>query len=199
MLLLLFPLIEEDNHEHGGHHKIHALGAEGEHRPHHGPQPGAGDPVKLVQQGDEEHEPAPVDPLRRLCRAGDGKGLVAHGKDHVKAAQAVTLVPLQHGQTVEQVPRLDHQRHQKSRQRGKGPQQQACQHKFQRAAVDHGAHEHRHPDGQAKALHIDAVAHAQHEISCKHRHGLGRSSPEGLPHHTGARYSLYGFGFFHIH
>ena len=33
----------------------------------------------------------------------------------------------------------------------------------------------------------------------QYRHGLGCGGPEGLPHHTGARYSLYGFGFFHIH
>ena len=115
VLPVLFPLVEEDHREHGGHHKVHTLGAEGQHRAHHRAKTGTGHPVALIQQGDEEHEPAPVHPFRRLGRTGDGKGLIAHGKDHIKAAQAVALVALQHGKAVEQMPRPDHQRHQKRR------------------------------------------------------------------------------------
>ena len=38
---------------------------------------------------------------------------VAHGVDHVNAAQAIALVAFQHSKAVEQVPRLNHQGHQK--------------------------------------------------------------------------------------
>lgn len=109
MLFFFFPLVQEDDHEHGRHHEIHTLCAEGQDRTDHRAQPGAGHPVELIQQGDEKHEPAPVHPFRRLGRAGDGEGLVAHGVDHVNAAQAIAFVALQHGKAVEQVPRLDHQ------------------------------------------------------------------------------------------
>ena len=178
VLLIFFPLVQEDDREHCGHDKIHALGAEGQHRAQRSPKPGAAHPVKLIQQGDEEHEPALVHPFRRRCRAGDGKGLVAHGKDHVKAAPAVALVALQHGKAVEQVPRLDHQRHQKGRQRRERAQQQACQHEFQRAAVHDSAHEHGHPHRQPQGLHIDAVAQPQHKITCQHRDRLRKSRPQ---------------------
>ena len=124
-------------------------------------------------QGNEEHEPALVHPFRRLCRTGDGKGLVAHGKDHVEAAQTVALVALQHGQAVEQMPRLDHERHQKGRQRRECSQQKAGQYEFQRAAVHHRAHEHGHPHRQPQRLYIDAVAQAQHKITRQNRQGLG--------------------------
>ena len=172
MLPVLFPLVEKDHREHGGHHKVHTLGAEGQHRTHHRAKTGAEHPVALIQQGDEEHEPAPVHPFRRLGRTGDGKGLIAHGKDHIKAAQTVALVAFQHGKAVEQMPRLDHQRHQKRRKGRERAQQQACQHKFQRTAVHHGAHEHGHPHRQAQRLHINAVAHPQHKIARQHRNGL---------------------------
>ena len=70
------------------------------------------------------------------------------------------------------MPRLDHQRHQKGRKGRERAQQQACQHKFQRTAVDHRAHEHGHPHRQAQRLHINAIAHPQHKIARQHRDGL---------------------------
>ena len=82
------------------------------------------------------------------------------------------------------MPRLDHQAHQKGRQRRKGPGKQGRQHEFQRAAVHHGAHEHGHPHRQAQRLCIDAIAHAQHEIARQHRNGLGCRRPQSLPDRT---------------
>ena len=197
MLLFLLPLVQKDDDEHGCHHKVHTLGAEGQDRAHHRAETRAGDPVDLVQQGDEEHEPAPVHPFRRFGGAGDGEGLVAHGVDHIKTAQPVALVPLQHGKAVEQMPRLDHQGHQEGRQRRKSPQQKACQHELQRAAVDDGAHQHGHPDRQPQRLHVNAVPYAQHEIPGKHRHRLGGGCFQRPEHGAGGlRCDL---GIFHIH
>jgi len=181
VLFFLLPLVEEDDHEHGRHDEIDALSAEGQDSAEGRAHGRAGDPVDLVQQGDEEHEPALIHALGRLCRTGDGKGLVAHGEDHVGAAQAVAAVALQHGQAVKKMPCLDHQRHQKGRHRRKAAQKQRRQHEFQRAAVHYRTHQGRQPDWQAQRLHIDAVAEAQHQISGKHRQRLRRCGPERAP------------------
>ena len=71
------------------------------------------------------------------------------------------------------MPRLDHERHQKGRQRRERSQQKAGQYELQRAAVHHRAHEHGHPHRQPQRLYIDAVAHAQHKITRQNRQGLG--------------------------
>ena len=48
VLPVLFPLVEKDHREHGGHHKVHTLGAEGQHRAHHRAKTGTGHPVAFI-------------------------------------------------------------------------------------------------------------------------------------------------------
>ena len=131
MVLFLQPLLQKDNYKHRRHHKIQPLGIEMDEAAQHAAQCGAGHPVKLVEQRDEEIEPPPVDPLRDLGGAIDAEGLIAHAIDEVGLFPAQSLKFIQHGNAVKKVPRLDHQRHQETLHRRVGRQQHAHRHKFQ--------------------------------------------------------------------
>ena len=45
---------------------------------------------------------------------------------------------------------------------------------FQTAAVDHGAHDHRIPEGKAGSAHLNAVGHREEPEACEDRHGIGK-------------------------
>ena len=142
----------------------------------HAAQCGAGHPVKLVEQRDEEIEPPPVDPLRDLGGAIDAEGLIAHAIDEVGLFPAQSLKFIQHGNAVKKVPRLDHQRHQETLHRRVGRQQHAHRHKFQTPAKDSQAHQQRIPKAEAGNIHIDAIGHPQKPKSRKDGNGIGKSA-----------------------
>ena len=58
--------------------------------PKQGAQRRAADPVHLVEQGDKEHEPAPVHIFGNLCRAVYGETLIAHAKDQIESEETRT-------------------------------------------------------------------------------------------------------------
>lgn len=45
---------------------------------------------------------------------------------------------------------------------------------FQTAAIDHGAHDHRIPEGKAGSAHLNAVGHREKPEACEDRHGIGK-------------------------
>ena len=54
MIFVLFPLLDKDNHEHGGHNEFDALGAEFYHRAEQSTHCRAEYPVKLIKEGNEK-------------------------------------------------------------------------------------------------------------------------------------------------
>ena len=159
MPVLLQPLLQENDHEHGGHDKIQPLGAEGDEGTEDPAQSRAREPVQVVQKGHKEHKPAPVHVRRNLRGIIDGKGLVAHAEDEVDLFQPHAAETVQHGNAVEQVPRVEHERHRQRLDGMKGSQQKVDRHKFHRAREDGQAHQAGIPEAEAGNIHIDAVGH----------------------------------------
>ena len=154
MLLPLFPFIEEDHDEHRGHHKVEPLGVERDHIADDAAEHSAEHPVALVQQRDEEHEPAAVHVRRDHGRIVDGEGLVAHAEDQIGLLSACAFEFFQHGDAVEQVARLDHQRGKQRGEGGKGAEQHFGGDKFERAAVDAERHQRGVQERKAERAHI---------------------------------------------
>ena len=73
MLWIVLPLFNEDHDKECGHGKLNAGCVDGQRAPDQSAERGSHDPVELVQQVDEEHEPACVDMRRDLCRIVDGE------------------------------------------------------------------------------------------------------------------------------
>jgi len=73
MLWIVLPLFNKDHNKECGHGKRNAGCVDGQRAPDQSAERGSHDPVELVQQGDEEHEPACVDMRRYLCRVVDGE------------------------------------------------------------------------------------------------------------------------------
>lgn len=76
MLFAFTPLVDKNHDKKRGHSKIDALGVKREQGARQAAERGTGDPVDLVQQGNEEVKEPAVDPLRRLRRAQQRKGFV---------------------------------------------------------------------------------------------------------------------------
>ena len=175
MLFLLQKLLQEDDHEHSGHHKVQTLGIKGNVRANNAAQGGGNDPIALVQQGNEEIEPASVHPFGNGGGAVDGEGFVAQAEDEVEPLPAQPLVLVQHGDAIKEVPRLDHQGHEKGRGGGKGGEKHLYYNKLQRSAEDDEGHEHGIPKREAGDVHINAVCKTQKTKPGKNGNGVGES------------------------
>ena len=178
MVLGLLPLIDEHHGEQRRHDEFDAGGVKVQDRAEQRAERRARDPVGLVEQGDEEHEPAAVHALRRGDGAVDGEGLVAHAEDQVGLFPAHALVLFQHGDAVEQMPRIDHQRQKKGVQRRVGREQQLHRDELHRAGEDEGAHSHRVKDGKAAAAHQKAIGHGDEQKADADGQGIGQRGAE---------------------
>ena len=178
MALFLEPLLHEDDNEHGGHDKIQSLGIEADQAAQHAAQGGAARPVELIEQCDEEVEPAAVDTLGNLGGVVNAEGLIAHTKDEVGLFPAQSLEFIQHGDAIKEVACLYHQCHQKALQRGVGRQQHTDGDKFQTAAVNGKAHQQGIPKAETGDIHINAVGHAQKAEPRKDGNGVGKCRTE---------------------
>lgn len=120
MLLLLQKVVHEDDHEYSGHDEIKALGVERKKSTEQTAQRRARNPVAPVQHCHPQVEPAVVNLRRHVSGAGDGEGFVAQAKDEQRLLPACPGILAQQRQPIEQVARLNQQRHQKRLQRRKG-------------------------------------------------------------------------------
>ena len=161
MVLFFEPLVHEDDHKHRRHHKVEPLGIEAQKPAEDAAERCAQEPVKFIEQRDEEVEPAAVHALGDLRRIVDAERLVAHRVDEVGLFPARALVLVEHRNTVKQVARLDHHRRQEDLHRRKRREQHARGDKFKAAAEDDDAHDHRIPEAKARRAHIDAIGHAE--------------------------------------
>ena len=151
--------------------------------PQQGPGGGPRHPVNVVEQGDKEHEPPAVHPLRRVDGTVDGKGFVAHPEDQVELFPAGAAVLLQHGQPVEQVPRIDHQRQKKSVQGVESRQQQLYRHKFHRACKDKNTHQQGIHERKPLAAHQKAIGQPQKQKADADRQSVGEGGFQRLAFH----------------
>ena len=161
VVLVLLPLGEEHHHEQGGHDELNPRGVKLDEVPQQGTQGGPCHPVDLVEDGDEKHEPPPVDPRRRGHGAVDGEGLVTQAEDEVGLFPPQVLKLVQHGQAVEEVPGVDHQGQQEGVEGLEGGQQQEVRrHKLHGAGKDEHAHKQGVPHRKPLAAHEKPIGHA---------------------------------------
>ena len=159
------PLVDEHDDKQCRHDELDACRIKMYDISQKGSRGRACDPVDLVEQRDEKHKPAFVNIRGRRHGAVDRKGFVAHPIDQIGFFPARILILFQHGDPVEQMPRIDHQRQKKGMQRMKGGQQQLHGDKFHRTGKDKQAHEHGIDKGKALAPHEKAIGHPQKEKS----------------------------------
>lgn len=136
MIVAALPLADKDSNKERRQYKVQSFGIKGNAASKQAAQGCAGHPVQLVKGGNKEHEPALVDAGRDSCRAVDGKGFVAHAEDKVGLLPAHPLEALQHGDAVEQMTGVNHQRHAESANGVKGGEQQPHGNKFYGAGKD---------------------------------------------------------------
>ena len=106
-------MADEHDHKQRGHDKFQSGRVKLDDTAQQCAQGRPAHPVQMVEQGDKEHEPAPVDALRRLDRAVDGERLVAHAENQIKFLPSGIFELFQHGNAVKQVSRVDHERQNK--------------------------------------------------------------------------------------
>ena len=165
VILRFLPLVDEHDDKQRRHDELDACRVKMDNITQKGSHGRARDPVHLIQKRHKEHEPSPVHIRRRRHGTVDRKGLIAHPIDQIGFFPARILILFQHGDPVEQMPRIDHQRQKKGMQRMKGGQQQLHGDKFHRTGKDKQAHEHGKDKGKALAPHEKAIGHPQKEKS----------------------------------
>ena len=142
MILFFQPLLHKDDHEHCGQHKVQPFGVKVDEGAEQTSERGAEEPVEMVQKRHEEHEPAFVHLLRDIGCIIDGKAFIAHSEDEIKGFPSVSAVFFQHGDTVEEVPGVDHEGHGESLQRTERPEQEIHGHELHAAGEDGDTHQH---------------------------------------------------------
>ena len=179
MAFLLEPLLQKNHHKHGGHDKVQTLRVKMNQGAENAAHGGAADPVQLVEQGDKEHEETFVHPLRHLCGAVDGKALVAHSENQVDFFKPGAPVLVQHGNSIEQMPGVQHQGHGQRLYGIEGSKKQIDGHEFHGTGEDRHAHEHGIPEGKAGHIHVNAVGHPQKGKPGKNGDGIGKGRLQG--------------------
>ena len=96
----------------------------------------AEDPVAMIQHGDPEAHIARIDAIRRFDRAQQGIGLIGQRKDHVPFAVSHRVERFQKGQTVEDMPAVEQQRHHRNGNKGRLGRQKRHKQILSRACVD---------------------------------------------------------------
>lgn len=179
----LQPLVGEEDREHGGQNELKPPGVETRQIAQDGPCRGPAHPVGLVEEGDEEHEPAPVDPGRFLVGGDQGEGLVTHAEDQVGLLPAGSPEPRQHGQSVEEMAGVDHQGQGQGTQGVEGGEQEIHGHEFHGACEYQGAHGQGIDDGEPLAGHQEPIGDAKEEEAGQDGQGHGEGRLEGLACH----------------
>ena len=179
MILFFQPLLEKDHDKHGCHDEIESLGVKMDQGTKDPAQSSAEKPVKMVERGDEKHEPAFVDVFWDHGSVIDRKALVTHSEDEIKGTPSVSPVFFQHGDAVEQMPGIDHKCHGKCLQRVKCPEQEIYSDELHASGKDCDAHEHGIDKGKAGYIHIDAICKPQKPETCEDGYRMGKSGPEG--------------------
>lgn len=133
----------------------------------------------MVKRGHKEHEPSSVNIFRDDGGVINGKALITHAEDEIKGTPSVSPVLFQHGDAIEEMAGVDHQRHGKCLERIKCPEQQVYCYKFYASGKDRNTHEHRINKGKAGYIHIDPVCQPQEPETCEDGDCMGKSRPEG--------------------
>ena len=113
----------------------------------------------MIQYGDPEAHIACIDAIRRFDRAQQGIGLIGQRKDHVPFAVSHRVERFQKGQTVEDMPAVEQQRHHRNGNKGRLGRQKRHKQILSRASVDAQAAE-EGPDRSEADI-------AQHNTECK--------------------------------
>ena len=139
MVLGAQPLLNEDGDEQGGQCKIDAGEVQREIS-QQGADSGAQHPVALVKQGYQKIVADAVDPVREY-RAGDQRiGFIGQCENQIGLFLPRLLVGIHHGQPIEEMPRVDHQRGQRGGSQTGATRQQLHAHILHGAGVNKDAH-----------------------------------------------------------
>lgn len=169
MIFVLFPLLDKDNHEHGGHNEFDALGAEFYHRAEQSTHCRAEYPVKLIKEGNEKHKPASVHIRGRLSGVVYGKGFVHHTEYHIYFLKSQTFIIFQHRYAVKDMSCAQDKGNYESIHRIEGCRQQTDAHYLCGAAEKKNAHKKGVERVKTVYTHADAVGESQKAVACQYR------------------------------
>lgn len=160
MIFCRLPLADENCRKKSDEGKIQAFGIDLQTVAQETADGCAHYPVDLVQQIYADHEAALVDAFGDSSIAVDGEGFITHTEDQIKLFQTGILIFFQHAQDVEQMTRINHQRHKKAVQRIEGTKQHCDQNEFHAAGKDKRTGKKRIPGRKALAADVKAVGNA---------------------------------------
>lgn len=160
MIFCRLPLADENCRKKSDEGKIQAFGIDLQTVAQETADGCAHYPVDLVQQIYADHEAALVDAFGDSSIAVDGEGFITHTEDQIKLFQTGILIFFQHAQAVEQMTRINHQRHKKAVQRIEGTKQHCDQNEFHAAGKDKRTGKKRIPGRKALAADVKAVGNA---------------------------------------
>lgn len=179
MVAVLLPLIHDDRDEQRRQYKVDPVALERQHTAGRRAERAAEDPVTLVKEGDEK-----VVVKARVVRCGIAAkqrvGLVRQRKHQIRPPPRRAFVFVDHGDTVKQMARVDHQGGHGRRQKRHAAREQIDRHILHGARVHGTRHHRRQPYRVAPRAQNDAEPEAQPEIAGKDRQGGHQSAADGF-------------------
>ena len=178
--LFAHPFVEEDHQEQGGHDEIQPGGVKGDQGARQAAQAGAAHPEQAeLSSVMKNRNQGAVHPFRRRGGTVDGKALVTHAEDQGNLLPASAPVLVQHGDGVEQMAGVDHQRQQKSAEGLKSGKQQVRYDELHGTGKNGHAHQDGPPEGKALAAHHEPIGQAQKSEPGTDGQGVGEGRAEG--------------------
>ena len=172
------PLFHENGDEQGGQSKIDAFKIDGQYASGQTSQHSTGNPVKVVERGYQQT----VTQIRLLLPGYQGIGLVGKSKDQIRLFLSGTLVGIDHGNAVKQMPGIDHKGSQGCCQQTCSGGQQGNGHILHGAGVNKQTHGPGPKPAEAAALHEDTESEAQKHITGHDRQGIQKRPAEMFFH-----------------
>ena len=175
----MLPLVHDDCDEQRCQHKVDAFARKRQYAAGHSAERTAENPVALVK---ERNEKVVVEPriVRRGVAAKQRVGFVRQRKHQVRPPPRRAFVFVDHGDAIEQMPRVDHQRGHGCGQKRHAACEQIDRHILHGARVHGTRHQRRQPYRVAPRAQNNAEPEAQPKIAGKHRQGGHQGAADGF-------------------
>ena len=191
MIFAVQPLISKDYNKQCCHDKIHTFCIEVDQGTKECTERAADDPVNVIQHGDKQIEPSLVHTVRNRGCSNQRIGLIGQFMDQQKLFLSGVFVFVDDGKTVEEMPYLDHQCHDRGGDQAGTACEQVDRHILHRAGINKDGHKESPDKRISVAFKQYAKAHTKKKIACHNRKCVRKGRPECFAFHVHFLLEMY--------
>ena len=174
------PLLYKDGDEQGCQNKFDAFVVDGDQRTGNRSQNGTGNPVDLIEQGNQKAVAMAGDAIRCTVLGDQGVGLVGQRENQIGLLLACSFIGIHHGDAVKQVAGIDGQGRQRSRQQTGPAGKETDSHILHGSGIDKEAHGCGPENTVSVLVQQDTEAEAEKQITGHNGDGIQKCGTDSF-------------------